>query len=253
MTSALSPLPHYSSSPRLDMTRHSQNPYYRFLSPSPSRHTLRRQRSSSVPSVYYNGMLEHFPMEQPRRRDYPTYHHHNHHNHHSHHHEPRRHSTMRSGRRQSRYPRDSLLVNPDIIDRLDDAGIYQYHHEGPYDAVYPERNHDTKASPVEALQTSNAEALKATPSDKIRDCLDGHRPLDGVAYFPPGHTDREGQTYEYEEGTNMMNDYGNFMRCPGLKFTDEDFKNDPFYNKPLPKPFASLRKVLNFRRRRGTT
>lgn len=134
---------------------------------------------------------------------------------------------MRSGRRQSRYPRDSLLVNPDIIDRLDDAGIFQYHHEGPYDAVYPERNHDTKASPVDALQMSNAEAIKATPSDKIRDCLDSHRPLDGVAHFPPGHTDREGQTYEYEEGTNMMNDYGNFMRCPGLVSVQVTFR-DPF-------------------------
>ncbi|KAA8642305.1 hypothetical protein EYZ11_002917 [Aspergillus tanneri] len=182
-------------------------------------------------------------MEQSRRRDYPTYHHHS----------PRR-SNARSSRCRSRpYSRDSLLVNPDIIDRLDDAAIYQYHHEGPYDVVYAERNHDSKSSPVEALRSSNAETLKATPPEKIRDCLDSHRPLEGVAFYPPGHTDREGRAYEYEEGTNMMNDYGNFMRCPGLKFTDEDFKNDPFYNQPLPKPFASLRKkVMKFRRRRGT-
>ena len=108
-----------------------------------------------------------------------------------------------------------MLVNPDVIDRLDSASFYQYHHEGPYDAVYAERNYHTKQSPVEAVKNSTAEALKATPKDKIRDCIDSHRPLDGVAFYPPGHTDMEGRTYEYEEGTNMMNDYGNFMRCPG--------------------------------------
>jgi hypothetical protein len=115
-----------------------------------------------------------------------------------------------------RYSRDSQLVNPDIIDRLDSASFFQYHHEGPYDAVYPERNLDSKVSPIEAVKRTNEEALKATPSDKIKDCLNSHRPLDGVAYYPPGSTDREGQTYEYEEGINMMNDYGNFTRCPGM-------------------------------------
>ncbi|KAF7594968.1 hypothetical protein BBP40_007776 [Aspergillus hancockii] len=148
-----------------------------------------------------------------------------------------------------RYSRDSQLVNPDVIDRLDSASFVQYHHEGPYDAVYPERNLDSKVSPIEAVRRTNEEALKATPGDKIKDCFNKHRPLDGVAYYPPGSTDRGGQTYDYEEGDNMMNDYGNFTRCPGMKFTDEDFKNDPFYNTPLPRPFASLRKRLSLRRR----
>ncbi|KAF9894364.1 hypothetical protein FE257_007867 [Aspergillus nanangensis] len=223
------------------MDRH--NPYYRFLSPSPSRHSHPHHRSTSIPTAYFTGYLEPYPVEPKRRRDYPSYYHHS---------QPRRHHRGRN--QQTRYSRNSQLVNPDVIDLLDDAGVYRYHHEGPYDAVYPERNHDINMSPVEAVRSSNAEALRATPSDKIRDCLESHRPLDGVAYYPPGTTDREGQTYTYEEGSNMMNDYGNFMRCPGMKFTDEDFKNDPFYNSPIPKPFASIRKALSIRRRsrRGT-
>ncbi|KAE8351402.1 hypothetical protein BDV28DRAFT_137122 [Aspergillus coremiiformis] len=213
------------------------NAYCRFLSPSPTRQSLRHQRSSSIPSVYFDGYLEHIPVEPKRRRESPSRY-----NHHT-----CRHS--RGARRTMRYSRNSQLVNPDVIDRLDSASFYQYHHEGPYDAVYPERNLDSKVSPVEAVKGTNEEALKATPEDKIKDSLNAHRPLDGVAFYPPGATDWEGRTYHYEEGTNMMNDYGNFIRCPGIKFTEEDFKNDPFYNSPLPKPFASLRKALNLRRR----
>ncbi|KAL4894955.1 hypothetical protein BDV59DRAFT_174191 [Aspergillus ambiguus] len=241
------PADYYSTDTDNSMDR--RNPYYRFLSPSPSRRPSRpqRSRSTSVPSVYFTGYLEHYPVESRRRKEYPTYYYP-----HYQHNPPRRHRTTRQ---PARYHRNSQLVNPDVIDRLDDAADFHYHHEGPYDAVYAEKNHISKLSPVEAVRESNAEALKATPSDKIRDCLDSHRPLDGVAYYPPGTTDREGQTYVYEEGPNMMNEFGNFMRCPGMKFTDEDFKNDPFYNSPLPKPFASLRKALSIRRhsRRGTS
>jgi hypothetical protein len=106
-------------------------------------------------------------------------------------------------------------VNPDIIDELDDVTSYSYHHEGPYDAVCPERNRVSHNSPLEAVRESNEEALRATPRDKIIDSLHSHRPLDGTAFFPPGTTDRDGQTYEYEEGSNMMNEYGLFMRLPG--------------------------------------
>lgn len=229
--------PYPSHQQQREMELNMNNAYCRFLSPSPTRQSLRRQRSSSIPSVYFDGYLEHVPVEPRRRRECSSYY-----SQHS-----RRQS--RGTRRTTRYSRDSQLVNPDIIDRLDSASFYQYHHEGPYDAVYPERNIDSKASPIEAVKRTNAEALKATPEDKIKDCINSHRPLDGVAFYPPGTIDREGQMYNYEEGTNMMNDYGNFMRCPGMKFTDEDFKNDPFYNTPLPKPFASLRKALSLRRR----
>lgn len=165
-------------------------------------------------------------------------------------------------------------MNPDIIDQLDDVTAYSYHHEGPYDAVCPERNRVSQHSPLEAVKESNEEALRATPHDKIIDCLNSHRPLDGTAFFPPGTTDRNGQTYEYEEGSNMMNDFGNFMRLPGKvsiltypinetktcidlaqKFTDDDFKNDPFYTRPISNPFTQLRKKLSLRRnkKRRTT
>ncbi|PWY80546.1 hypothetical protein BO70DRAFT_292833 [Aspergillus heteromorphus CBS 117.55] len=239
--------PHRYSPVNTELEMNSFNPYQCYLSPSTSHRTLNRQRSTSFPSVYYPGSPEHHPVEPPqgRKESPPSRHRSRHH----------RRGSPSTSSQPTRYSRHSLLVNPDVIDRLDSASILQYHHEGPYDAVYPERNYDTKQSPVEALKDSTAEALKATPMDKISDCMDSHRPLDGVAFYPPGHTDLEGRTYEYEEGTNMMNEYGNFMRCPGQqKFTDEDFKNDPFYNAPPPKPFASLRKALSLRRRkrRGT-
>ncbi|RHZ57783.1 uncharacterized protein CDV56_102537 [Aspergillus thermomutatus] len=228
----------------VDMARGlgSNNPYHRYISPSPTPsptpspssststlNSLSSQRSSSLPSVYWSGELEHQPVEPRRRRNLPTYHH----------------RYAQGNRNRASYPRGSLLVNPDVIDRLDTAGVFHYHHESPYDAVYAERNHDAKTSPIAALEKSTEEALKATPKDKIADCLNSHRPLDGVAFYPPGTTDKEGRTYEYEEGTNMMNDYGNFVRFPGLKFTEEDFRKDPFYNGPLPKPFEIIRKAFS--------
>ncbi|EAW15192.1 uncharacterized protein ACLA_058540 [Aspergillus clavatus NRRL 1] len=243
--------PQYPTEMGINLSLGSNNPYSRYASPTPSlsssssaRKSVKRQRSSSLPSVQWNGQLEHHPPHPRRAQNVPpSYYPHN------------RQNSPRGPRPHPKYPRQSLLVNPDIIDRLDDVGFFQYHHEGPYDAVYAERNHDSKCSPIEALRESNEEALKATPKDKIADCLQSHRPLDGVAFYPPGTTDKTGKTYEYEEGVNMMNDYGNFTRCPGLKFTDEDFKDDPFYNTPLPKPLAALRKALSLRRckRRGTS
>ncbi|KAL2870046.1 uncharacterized protein BJX67DRAFT_304192 [Aspergillus lucknowensis] len=198
----------------------SHNPYQRFLSPSPTRSSISRRRSSSIPSSDYSDFLD--ASQHYRGRRHPT-----------------------------RHVRQAQLVNPDIIDRLDTASRVSYHHEGPYDAVYPERNKITTHSPLEALRESNAEALKATPYHKIADSIEKHRPLDGVAYFPPGYTDQEGQTYDYEEGYNMMTDYGNFARFPGLKFTDEDFRNDPFYNTRA-KAFAPLRNVFRRKHRAST-
>ncbi|KAL3465304.1 hypothetical protein BJX64DRAFT_285559 [Aspergillus heterothallicus] len=200
----------------------SHNPYRRFVSPSPSRSSVSRRRSSSTTASDCSDFLD-IP-HQPRGRH---------------------HSTRPRGESQL----VSQLVNPDIIDRLDTTSRFSYHHEGPYDAVYPERNRTVDQSPLEALRESNAEALKATPEHKIADAIERHRPLDGVAYYPPGHTDQEGQTYDYQEGYNMMTDYGNFARFPGLKFTDEDFKNDPFYNTPV-KPFAAIRNAFRRKHRR---
>ena len=70
-------------------------------------------------------------------------------------------------------------------------------------------------SPVEAVSGSNEEALKATPREKIKDSIERHRPLDGVASVPSGLSDRNGNTYNYEEGTDLMIE-GNYKRWPGV-------------------------------------
>lgn len=179
----------YTYTPSRRSSLSSNNPY-RYTTSSPANSTYNRRPTSELISPRYTP-----DNSLPERK---------------------RSSTSSIPRRRShRYPRTSQLVNPDIIDQLDDATLYSYHHEGPYDAVCPERNRVSQHSPLEAVRESNEEALRATPRDKIIDCLHSHRPLDGTAYFPPGVTDREGQTYSYEEGSNMMNDYGNFMRLPG--------------------------------------
>ncbi|KAK2810155.1 hypothetical protein FQN50_003125 [Emmonsiellopsis sp. PD_5] len=131
---------------------------------------------------------------------------------------------------RSRRHRRSTHVQPDLIDRLDDISGFHYHHEGPFDAACREKNRSSKLSPIQALKTSNEEALKATPPGKLADTVWRQRPLDGVAFYPPGTTDPDGHRYDYEEGWNMMTeDRGNFKRWPGMKFRDEDFKNDPGY------------------------
>lgn len=104
----------------------------------------------------------------------------------------------------------------DSIDQLDIAGG-AYHHEGPFDAASLARNRSYKNSPIEAVAGTNAEALKATPEEKILDAVKKHRPLDGVAIVPPGLADREGRVYKYEEGTDLMiEDGGNYKRWPGV-------------------------------------
>ncbi|KAN0072214.1 hypothetical protein V8E54_009943 [Elaphomyces granulatus] len=147
-------------------------------------------------------------------------------------------------------------VRPDIIDRLDGVSL-QYHHEGPYDAVCADRNNCSKFSPVAALSDSNAEILKATPPYKIEDCLYGHHPLDGVAFYrAPGVTDPEGNTYQYPEGSNMMTETDTGSRDSKLhKFTDVDFANDPFYSRDPLRGIRSLRKALSLykRLRKATT
>jgi Pal1 cell morphology protein len=167
-------------------------------------------------------------------------------------------------------------VHPDAIDRLDDVSKLQYHHEGPYDAACAERNNCSQSSPVAALHESNAEILKATPPYKIDDCLHRHRPLDGVAFYPPGVTDPEGNDYDYSEGFNMMTEPDmNFMWIPRMvgchaptlskllaptpdgpdidnnhgmsqqKFTDADFAHDPFYSGDRVGPLRGIRSLLS--------
>ena len=108
-------------------------------------------------------------------------------------------------------------VRPDMIDDLDTVGPGKYHHEGPFDVSYLARNTSYESSPLEALSASNEEALKATPREKIMDSVHKHRPLDGVAMVPPGMRDRNGNLYQYDEGSNMMiEDGANYKRWPGV-------------------------------------
>ncbi|KAL1967197.1 hypothetical protein VTN77DRAFT_3488 [Rasamsonia byssochlamydoides] len=208
-----------------------------FRNPSPRRSsglTLRRQRAISSPASSFDTCcsacsesMERTTVDQEKNSSRRSHHHHH--------------------RHQQRMSR----VNPDIIDQLDNVSAVQYHHEGPYDAVYPERNRCSLQSPIDALKESNEETLRATPMYKIMDSIRHGRPLDGVAFYPPGTTDPEGHTYQYTEGDNMMTEIeGNFIRSPGMKFTDEDFKNDPFYqDRQRPRRMGSLRKALGFKGR----
>ena len=108
------------------------------------------------------------------------------------------------------------LPGADTIDSLDTASG-SYHHDGPYDATLLARNSSHVSSPIDAVSSMAAEALKATPREKIVDSLERHRPLDGVAMIPSGMQDRNGHTYNYQEGTDMMiENGGNYKRWPGV-------------------------------------
>ena len=112
--------------------------------------------------------------------------------------------------------RKKHIPGTDTIDDLDNVG-FAYHHEGPYDATLLSRNLSGPNSPIAAVQSTNAEALKATPRENIEDSLKKHRPLDGVALVPPGMTDLSGNRLEYEEGTDLMiENGGNYKRWPGV-------------------------------------
>ncbi len=117
---------------------------------------------------------------------------------------------------RSPHLRKKHFPGTDSIDTLDTIGA-KYHHEGPYDAMLLARNTDYKHSPVEAVRSTNEEALKATPPEKIQDSLRRHIPLDGTAIVPPGERDQLGRGYDYEEGTDMMRENGgNYRRWPGM-------------------------------------
>lgn len=128
------------------------------------------------------------------------------------------------------------LPGADVVDRLDPAlGGLPYHHEGPYDAALLARNTDPKTAPINALETSNAEALKATPRENVRDAVEKHKPLDGVAVMPPGVPDRFGRTLNYEEGADLMHERGEdegYKRWAGEKYDDDDLKgqSEPGYS-----------------------
>ncbi|QIW95860.1 hypothetical protein AMS68_001378 [Peltaster fructicola] len=130
----------------------------------------------------------------------------------------------------------------DSIDKLDPAfGGHAYHHEGPYDAALLARNTSFENSPIAALKTTNEEALKATPAENVKDALDRHVPLDGVAIVPPGMPDRFGRTYNYEEGADLMHESVNGE--PGYKrWADRDYHSEDL--KGESEPSFSLDRAL---------
>lgn len=106
---------------------------------------------------------------------------------------------------RSPHLRKKAVPGADSIDVLD-ASLFggAYHHEGPYDATLLSRNLDPRYSPVEAVKHSNAEALRATPRENIRDALDKRVPLQGTAVIPPGMSGIDGRRMSYEEGADLM-------------------------------------------------
>ncbi|KAL9135948.1 MAG: hypothetical protein Q9175_002846 [Cornicularia normoerica] len=136
----------------------------------------------------------------------------------------------------NRHPhlRKKHVVGPDTIDRMDTVG--GFHHDGPYEATLLARNTSYRNSPVEAVSATNEEALNATPREMIKDSVEKHRPLDGVAMVPPGMEDRYGNVYNYEEGTDMMIENspegGAYKRWPGVQYLPEDHKGkgEPSYS-----------------------
>ncbi|RDW73208.1 hypothetical protein BP6252_07115 [Coleophoma cylindrospora] len=121
------------------------------------------------------------------------------------------------------------LPGADSIDILD-AAMYggPYHHEGPYDATLLARNTSYKTSPVAATESTNAEAIRATPRENIRDALEKHVPLQGVAVIPPGFLGPDGKPMQYEEGADLMREEdaagGAYKRWPGERYHPDDLK-----------------------------
>ena len=122
----------------------------------------------------------------------------------------------------------------DTIDSLDSSVVGgAYHHGGPYDATLASRNTNKLYSPVEAVKESNAEALKATPREFIKDSLTKHVPLQGTATVPPGMSDMSGQVMAYDEGADLMRE----PDAAGGAYRRYDFViSSPF---PFPSPVTS--------------
>ncbi|KAI5310699.1 hypothetical protein KEM55_003277 [Ascosphaera atra] len=123
--------------------------------------------------------------------------------------------------------RNTALILPDVVDRLDGAAAVWglWHHEGPYDCAYRERNQRRGHRPVDALKTSNAETLRSTPPEHIWRCIVDRRPLEGCAQYAPGSIDYDGVLYQYEEFEMQALDRQNY----GLQMMKKsDEKADAF-------------------------
>ncbi|KAK8064925.1 hypothetical protein PG994_007563 [Apiospora phragmitis] len=131
--------------------------------------------------------------------------------------------------------RKATLPRADPIDSLDNILGHSYHHEGPFDATLASRNANKKYAPLEAVQTTNMEALKATPRELVQDSLTKHVPLQGTAIIPPGMPDISGRRMSYEEGTDLQRERfasgGPSRRYDDVEYHPDDLKGkgEPSY------------------------
>lgn len=121
------------------------------------------------------------------------------------------------------------IPRADCIDILDQSAFgVAYHHGGPYDATLLVRNTDVKSSPVAATQSTNEEAIRATPREHIIDSLTKHVPLQGTAIVPPGEQTMSGVTMNYQEGADLQREPdapgGAYKRWEHLTYHPEDYK-----------------------------
>ncbi|KAL0257448.1 hypothetical protein SLS55_008261 [Diplodia seriata] len=192
----------YNTSPRSRRSSHGSHP-----SSSPRKAEIQgRPRRSSSLRERYPGDQSVNPLDQLKREEKLA--------------------------RRSPHLNKRHIPGPDTIDRLDTING-KYHHEGPYDAALLARNTSWETSPLAALQDSNLEAIKATPQENVKNAVERHHPLDGVAVVPPGMTDRFGRRYDYEEGDDMMlHNGGNYRRWPGIDYHPDDIKGkgEPSYS-----------------------
>jgi len=193
------PSPPTSSSPRQEQFPHRTKAFSTYSEAKPQRRSMGQAQDEVSESTAGRGgsLISRFPGDQSHR---PL--------------DMLKHDAKLANR--APHLRKKHLPGPDTIDSLDTIGG-SYHHGGPFDATLLARNTSYPISPIQAVRASNMEALKATPPEKIKDSVERHRPLDGVAIVPPGMPDRSGRTYKYEEGTDMMiEDGGNYKRWPGV-------------------------------------
>ncbi|KAH9220582.1 hypothetical protein DL95DRAFT_383074 [Leptodontidium sp. 2 PMI_412] len=138
---------------------------------------------------------------------------------------------------RSPHLRKKHIPGADSIDMLDKSMLGGlYHHEGPYDATLISRNTNVKYSPVDAVKSSNEEAIRATPKEYIKDSLTKHVPLQGTSVIPPGFEDFSGRRMDYEEGADLMREPdaagGAYKRWDHVKYHPEDLKGkgEPSYS-----------------------
>jgi len=121
------------------------------------------------------------------------------------------------------------MPGADSIDSLDQSMLGgSYHHDGPYDATLLARNTSYQSSPVEAVSGTNAEAIRATPREYIKDSINKHVPLQGTAIVPPGSSGLDGRTMRYKEGADLMREPdapgGAYKRWVDVDYLPEDYK-----------------------------